>query len=46
LLVETQTPIGQIGELCGFGDEAHLKRLFRRRFGCTMRDWRRSPPQR
>ena len=41
LLVETQTPIGQIGELCGFGDEAHLKRLFRRRFGCTMRDYRR-----
>ena len=40
LLTETQTPIGQIGELCGFGDDAYLKKLFRRRFHCTMRDWR------
>lgn len=41
LLEETATPIGRIGELCGFFGEAHLKKLFRRRFGCTMRDWRR-----
>ena len=40
LLEETVTPIGRIGELCGFFGEAHLKKLFRRRFGCTMRDWR------
>ncbi len=40
LLSETSTPIGQIGELCGFGSDAYLKRLFHRRFGCTMRDYR------
>lgn len=40
LLSETSTPIGRIAELCGFGDDAHLKKLFRRRFRCTMRDWR------
>lgn len=41
MLSETATPIGRIGEMCGFNDEAHLKRLFRSRFGVTMRDWRR-----
>ena len=41
LLSETTTPIGRIAELCGFGDDAHLKKLFRRRFRCTMRDYRR-----
>ena len=43
LLRETTTPIGQIGELCGFGDEKHLKKIFRKRFGCTMRDFRATP---
>ena len=43
LLRETLTPIGQIGELCGFTDEKHLKKLFRARFGCTMRHYRGSP---
>lgn len=41
LLEETETPIWQIGELCGFESDGYLKRLFRSRFGCTMRDWRR-----
>lgn len=40
ILSETSTPIGQIGELCGFGNDAYLKKLFHRRFGCTMRDYR------
>lgn len=40
LLEETATPIGRIGELCGFFGEAHLKKIFRRRYGCTMREWR------
>ena len=45
LLEETETPIWQIGELCGFESDGYLKRLFRSRFGCTMRDWRnRQPP--
>lgn len=41
LLTQTTTPIGQIGELCGFGNESYLKKLFLRRFGCTMRDYRK-----
>ena len=40
LLSETLTPIGQIGELSGFGNDAYLKKLFHRRFGCTMRNYR------
>ena len=41
LLAETATPIGRIAELCGFEGDAYLKKLFRRHFGCTMRDYRR-----
>ena len=26
--------------VCGYTDLAYLKTLFKRRFGCTMRDWR------
>ena len=42
LLEQTLTPIGHIGELCGFNNETYLKNLFRARFGCSMRDWRQS----
>lgn len=41
LLELTRTPIGRMAELCGFGDDCHLKKLFRKRFGMTMRQWRR-----
>ena len=41
LLEETQTPIGHMAELNGFESDAYLKKLFRARMGCTMRDWRR-----
>lgn len=41
LLKETQTPIGDIAGMCGFESDGYLKELFRRRFGCSMRDWRR-----
>ena len=40
LLAETNVPIGEIAGLCGFKGTSHLKNLFRRRFGRTMRDWR------
>ena len=40
LLAETNAPIGEIAGLCGFKGASHLKSLFRRRFGRTMRDWR------
>lgn len=40
MLETTNTPIARIGEFCGFNDDLWLKRLFRRRFGMTMREWR------
>ncbi|MBR1837472.1 MAG: substrate-binding domain-containing protein [Kiritimatiellae bacterium] len=45
LLRTTRLPIGEIGTTCGFASEANLKVLFKRRFGCTMRDWRRDGEQ-
>ena len=41
MLRTTNTPIARIGELCGFRDALWLKQLFRRRFGVSMREWRR-----
>lgn len=42
LLGETDRRIGQIGHDCGFNDPDNLKRLFRKRFGMSMRDYRNS----
>lgn len=39
-LRETDMAIGQIAASCGFRSEAHARRLFRARFGCSMRQWR------
>lgn len=40
LLVETARPIEAITHDCGFTNRTHLKKLFLRTFGCSMRDWR------
>ena len=40
-LATTNRPIKTISEECGYIDPSYLKVLFKRRFGCTMRDWRR-----
>jgi len=42
LLRETALPIGEIGERCGYATETYLKRLFKKRFGITMRDYRKN----
>ena len=42
LLQRTRMPIGDIGAMCGFGNGRYLKGLFKRRFGMTMREWRRT----
>jgi len=42
LLRETTLSIGEIGERCGYDTEAYLKRLFKKRFGLTMRAHRQS----
>ncbi len=41
LLDSTTLSIGEITELCHFRTETYLKRLFKARFGLTMRDYRR-----
>jgi len=43
LLRETTLPIGEIGERCGYSTETYLKRLFKRTFGITMREYRKRP---
>ena len=40
-LATTNRPIRTISEECGYTDPSYLKVLFKRRFGCTMREWRR-----
>ena len=42
LLKSTTTPIDRIGEQCGFKSPAHLKTLFKRTYGKTMSEFRRS----
>jgi LacI family transcriptional regulator len=42
LLRETNLPIGTIGERCGYPTETYLKALFKKRFGITMRDYRKN----
>ena len=39
-LKETDNTILQIGRDCGFRDMRNFKRLFKSRFGMSMRDWR------
>ena len=39
-LVSSNTPIGKITSACGFDCESHAKRLFKKRFGMSMREWR------
>lgn len=40
LLHNPQQAIGPIANLCGFASEAHLKTLFKKTYGMTMRKWR------
>ena len=42
LLNSTTLSIGEISKLCRFRTETYLKRMFKARFGITMRDFRRS----
>ena len=42
MLKETDLPIGEIAERCGFPVQTHLNALFRRTFGTTLRAYRTS----
>ncbi|CAO4136107.1 helix-turn-helix domain-containing protein [Methylorubrum extorquens] len=41
LLIETNTPVAQIAVECGFGDQTHLTRAFKRLSGVTPASYRR-----
>jgi len=41
LLETTNRKLRYIGEACGFRSQDYLKRLFKSRFGCTMREYRK-----
>ena len=41
-LASSNAPIGKIVAACGFTCESHAKRMFRKRFGMSMREWRSS----
>jgi len=41
LLKNTRIPVDQVGTMCGFGNGLYLKALFKRRFGMTMREYRK-----
>ncbi|MBR1609131.1 MAG: helix-turn-helix transcriptional regulator, partial [Kiritimatiellae bacterium] len=42
LLSRPDVPIGAIAALCGFGCDYELRKLFRARFGMSMREWRKA----
>ena len=41
LMLSTNDPLSQIALACGFYDQAHLTRVFRRHAGTSPHDWRR-----
>lgn len=43
LLRHSETPIDDIGHLCGYKDESWFRVLFRKTYGVSMRDYRRGP---
>ncbi|MBR4722100.1 MAG: helix-turn-helix transcriptional regulator, partial [Muribaculaceae bacterium] len=42
LLAQTDTPIGAMASLVGFGSDIALSKLFRRRFGTSLLAWRKA----
>ena len=40
LLRETALPLTEVCTRCGYSTDVHLRRIFKRRFGCSMRDYR------
>lgn len=40
LLRDPKQDIGPIANMCGWDTEAYMKRLFKKKFGMTMREWR------
>lgn len=40
LLRETPLPLTEVCTRCGYSTDVHLRRIFKRRFGCSMRNYR------
>lgn len=40
LLKETNLPLTEVCTRCGYTTDVHLRRIFKRRFGCSMREYR------
>ena len=40
LLTETDTPLGTVADMCGFGSEVELRQIFRKRVKTSMKEWR------
>lgn len=40
LIRETDLPLTEICSRCGYRTDVHLRRMFKRRFGCSMREYR------
>lgn len=40
LLAETDTPLGIVSDMCGFGSEVELRQIFRKRVRTSMGEWR------
>jgi AraC-like DNA-binding protein len=45
-LADTDQPLAEIALACGFCDQSHLTRTFRRRTGLTPGAWRRAARER
>ncbi len=42
LLKETDLPLTEVCTRCGYQTDVHLRRIFKKHFGCSMRDYRKS----
>jgi len=45
LLKETDLPLTDVCTRCGYQTDVHLRRIFKRRFGCSMREYRNASRQ-
>ena len=41
MLRKSKLSIGRLAEECGFSNAKYAKAVFKKRFGMTMREWRR-----
>ncbi len=42
LLIETDRPLSRIAQSCGFSEQSYYNRMFKRKYGCTPKTYRKS----